>query len=44
MAKCDCQTGFFPYVRVEIFEGEGKKNWLWLGDIVVTLTCSTYVN
>ena len=25
MAKCDCQTGFFPYVRVEIFEGEGKK-------------------
>ena len=25
MAKCDCQTGFFPYVRVENFEGEGKK-------------------
>ena len=25
MAKCDCQTGFFPYVRVENFEGEGIK-------------------
>ena len=25
MAKCDCQTGFFPYVRLENFEGEGKK-------------------
>ena len=25
MAKCDCQTGFFPYARLENFEGEGKK-------------------